>query len=244
MIGVPLHGLSGSYQFRNCLDDVLGYMVKKGFKLQATYVPSSLLPANRNTIVRKGLEVGAKYIMMFDGDQTFQPDIIELLMEHRKPVVSALYFVKTPPFRPLMLRRVNHEYVPVIHWEDGELVSVDAMGGGGLLIETSVFNRIPAPAFACPPTFLRYNGARRKYEIDKEIRKQGIDKVLGEDVWFAHLCEECEVEMFVDTNVVMGHIGDHIYTDAEFRMAYEDGMFKELEDKYGELLKSARVNSN
>ena len=231
-VGVPIHKAEGSYKFRDYLDRCLRYMYAKGYTVKLAWSQSSLLPENRIHLAQMALKSKALYAMFFDSDQTFQEDIIEQLMRHGKPIVSAMYFQKSWPYRPLLLDYFanGRMYKHVTEWKEGELREVDACGGGGLFVETAIFNRIPKPWFCVPPNFLRYDGAKRKFYIDAEALTDKYDNNLlrGEDAWFCHVAKEAGFPIFVDTGVIMGHIGDHVYSDRDFAVAKESGAFKEI----------------
>jgi len=229
LVGVPIHMYQGSYRFRDCLDNALAYTYSKGYTLKIVWKQSSLLPKNRIAIVEEAIKHEARYTMMFDCDQIFDKDIILRLLSHGKPIVSALYFSKTPPYKPVMMRGIkNHLYNTVLEWKEGDLIEVDTCGGGGLLIETAVFNRIPRPWFCTPPIFFYYDGKEKRFRINEEYyadKNLDNNELVGEDVWFCHIARESGFPVHVDTAAVMGHLGDHVFCDDEFHLAVKEGLY-------------------
>lgn len=100
------------------------------------------------------------YLMFFDEDMIFSPDTIDKLVAHRLPLVGGLYFMKSPPWWPLLFRYKTKLTVPhpmygetgmydiIGHWTDGELLRVDAMGCGCMLIHRTVLETVPPPWFS------------------------------------------------------------------------------------------------
>ncbi len=63
--------------------------------------------------------------------------------------------------------------------------------------------------------------------------------IVGEDVWFCNLIRSRGHKIVVDTSMILGHLGEHVFSDSEFKMAYEDGMWEKDEQRMRVLLKEA-----
>jgi len=157
----------------------------------------------RNNLVDKALEIGATHLLMCDVDQVYHPDTITRLLSHRLPVVGALVHRRYPPFDSLMLKTVEIDerrngYVSIDEWKDGELVEVDATGGGCLMFNMEVFRKIPRPWFK---TSLNPDGS-----------------VVGEDIGFCQELKKAGYRIFVDTSVPAGHLTTMIVNTATNRL--------------------------
>lgn len=145
----------------------------------------------RNNLVEKAFEIGATTLMMMDVDQVYHPQTITRLLSHRLPVVGALVHRRYPPFDSLMLKSVEIDerrngYVSIDEWKDGDLVEVDATGGGCLMFNMQVFRKMPRPWFKAS---LNPDGS-----------------VLGEDIHFCQELKAAGYRIFVDTSVPAGHL--------------------------------------
>jgi hypothetical protein len=145
----------------------------------------------RNNIIDKALEIGATNLIMMDVDQVYHPQTITKLLSHRLPVVGALVHRRYPPFDSLMLKTVEIDerrngYVSIDEWKDGELIEVDATGGGCLMFNMDVFRKIPRPWF--------------------KASKNPDGSILGEDIYFCQQLKAAGYKIYVDTSVPAGHL--------------------------------------
>lgn len=157
----------------------------------------------RNNLVEKALQIHASHLIMMDVDQVYHPQTITRLLSHRLPIVGALVHRRYPPFDSLMLRAVRVSenvmgYEPIDEWKDGELVEVDATGGGCLMFEMSVFRKMPRPWFRT------------------ERNPDGTP--IGEDIGFCRDLKDAGYRIFVDTSVPAGHLSTMIVNTATNRL--------------------------
>ncbi len=238
LVGIPLHGLEVFLPFYQRLNKCLHYTAQHGIRPKLAFVASSLLTENRNGLCREAIKCGARWLMTFDSDQLFDEDIIIRFIEHKVPVVGALYVIKAPPFRPLMYAEVeDREYASILKWTPGSIVEVDAMGMGACLIETGVLEKCPKPWFACPPMYLYYDPDRKMPRMDMERwtnKEFDHSRTWGEDVWFCHLLSRTGVKMYVDTGAVIGHIGTHVFDTQEYELHKDEQYYKDELVKHGE----------
>jgi GT2 family glycosyltransferase len=153
----------------------------------------------RNNIVEKAINEGCTHLIMMDTDQVYHPDTIPRLLSHNLPVVGALVHRRYPPFDSLMLKHSvvgerTNRYDSIDEWEEGELVEVDATGGGCLMFNMEVFKKIPHPWF----------------RADK--------KGVGEDIGFCQDLKAAGYRIFVDTSVPAGHLTTMIVNTATNRL--------------------------
>ena len=133
------------------------------------------LDRNRNEMcdrVANATKYQADYLLMVDGDNILPPDALERLLEHcsdEYPVVSGLYFRKTPPYKAVPGHYgewEKHEtmrgtiesmgfvdkngeqclmYQPVKDFDT--IQQIDVAGCGCLLVRTDVFAKLEQPFF-------------------------------------------------------------------------------------------------
>ena len=158
----------------------------------------------RNEIVERALMEGVSHLIMMDVDQVYHQETITRLLSHRLPVVGALVHRRYPPFDSLMLRKVpiNEKadgYESVDEWEDGELVEVDATGGGCIMFDMEVFKKLPRPWF-------------------RDDRVPEGSPPIGEDIGFCQDLQAAGYRIFVDTSVPAGHLTTMIVNTATNRL--------------------------
>jgi len=154
--------------------------------------------ALRNNLVERALAEGCTHLIMMDVDQVYHPRTIPQLLSHRLPVVGCLVHRRYPPFDSLMLRVVEgpefNRYDSIDEWKEGELVEVDATGGGCLMFDTQVFRKMPRPWF----------------RDDRE----GV----GEDIALCQDLKAAGYKIYVDTSVPAGHLTNMIVNTATNRL--------------------------
>lgn len=139
LIGVPCGEVARSNEFWG---SILGLQVPD--KNVHLYKSVSKSPSmNRNEIIRQAQAIGAKKIFFADDDHVLPRDTIMRLHKHDVDVVSALYPMGWYPFQPAAFKEQDEKgkVTPfVLSKDDKGLQEVKAVGAGGLLIKTSVFD--------------------------------------------------------------------------------------------------------
>ena len=149
--------------------------------------------AVRNNLVDQALRLGCTHILMMDTDQVYyDPDMIQKLMNHEKPVVGARVHRRYPPFDPILLQEKDGKHYHMDHDDierivsNGETVEVPATGCGCILYDTRVFIDID------PPWFVH--------------SKTDDGRAKGEDIYFCEQLRRSGFEIFVDTSIDIMHL--------------------------------------
>jgi hypothetical protein len=159
----------------------------------------------RNNLVEKALSMNCTHAIFMDVDQVYHPKTIPQLLSHKIPVVHALVHRRYVPFDSLMLRKVEIDintsgYESIDEWKDGELVEVDACGGGCGMYNMDVFRKMPYPWF------------RNDKQTDRSLPP------IGEDIGWCMDLKEAGYRIFVDTSVPAGHLATMIINTATNRL--------------------------
>lgn len=105
----------------------------------------------RNMIVRMMLEAGHDWLLFLDDDQIFHPSLLTDLLAHDVEIVGGLYLRRDEPFtaNAYIGRTAQGGFVPIDlnDYQGDELLEVDAVGTGAMLIRRGVFERMPEPWF-------------------------------------------------------------------------------------------------
>ena len=81
------------YDLAKCM----AYTASAGVSLNIYTVNGSILPQNRDLLVKAGQESGATHYMWFDDDMRFPKDSILRLLEHDNEIVCANYRFRNSP---------------------------------------------------------------------------------------------------------------------------------------------------
>ena len=149
----------------------------------------------RNRASMELLKTDFTHLLMLDIDHVHPTDIIQrlarwVLKDPKKyQVVGGLNFRRSEPYDPCAYKVGPDNSMYTITWEkDDEIMEVDRLGTGSILIAREVFETIP------PPWFVNdYSQAWR-------------DAWPGEDIGFNKKCVEHGIKMWVDLTVTSPHI--------------------------------------
>lgn len=131
------------------------------------------------------------FLYQSDTDHQFGPDILARLLYYKKKikaeVISGIYTYKFPPYQPVAnVWGEKGQVIPLGAWHpDTEILEVGPVGGGCLLVETQVFNRIKHELHA--PPFNIIQGLSEDYSFCKRCRDLNIKIHLAMKVEAHHL---------------------------------------------------------
>ena len=157
----------------------------------------------RNYIVEAALTAGCTHLLMLDDDNlinwngefTFTPNgkqaAYEFLNKMLEPfendlnvgIVGALYYQRDPMYYPVVLKMAPNGDYSYLKDEEitGGLQEVDVTGGGCMLINMNLFDKIDQPWFT----------PEHEYGTDMQICKQA---------------KNAGYKVFCDTSIVLGHV--------------------------------------
>jgi len=160
----------------------------------------------RNRASMELLKSDFTHLLMLDIDHVHPHDIIQRLAKwvlkdpKKYQVVGGLNFRRSEPYDPCAYKISADGSMYTIAWEkDDEIVEVDRLGTGSILIAREVLETIP------PPWFVNdYSQAWR-------------DAWPGEDIGFNKKCQESGIKMWVDLTVTSPHITPAIIDGATWQ---------------------------
>lgn len=165
-----------------------------------------LTPAAREALASAALAANADYILMYDDDMIIPQDLFERLYRHDVDIVGALAFTRNPPHYPVIFKQEKgYDYVHktdyfinqhVRNYPKNSLVRCDAVGFGAVLIKMDVIRKMRKPYF------MSTCGS-------------------GEDILFCYkAAQEVGAKVYMDTSVILGHLGAPIVIDEVYAEEY------------------------
>lgn len=155
---------------------------------------------NRNYCVVQAQRNKSDYLLFVDDDMTFPVDTLDRLLAHDKDVIGVNSYSRCLPLSSTVgLMDAKGEYMhPSKHteWEmripDG-LFKAYFVGAGVMLINMNVFGKIKKPYF----TFT--------YDNNGQV-------IHGEDGNFCNNVKKAGMDVWCDSSIEIGHIGEYIYS--------------------------------
>jgi len=159
------------------------------------------LDKGRNVLVQKFLKSEYDWLLMLDTDQYFNPEDVDRLLESARErkagVISGLYFANERPPRPAIYRWTEEGRAKSFtEWEDHEVIEVDGVGAGFLLVHRQVYEALNDPT--------QYAGRGGSWFTQNMTGPQG--QLLNEDSSFCARVRDAGYKILVDTDVFIGHI--------------------------------------
>ena len=178
------------------------------YRIAADFAPKGDLCHNRNLLVKNFLEKGFDYILFIDSD-VVPPLNIMNMVEDGKDVVSAVNYIwsKFGTVLPLIMKESEDKTGYKFHIDAAgskeNIVEVEGVGTGCLLVKREVFLKIQKPYF--------------EFSYDKD----GLMS-CSEDYNFCKKCRKAGYKIFVDKRFVTEHysvIDKKSINDAMVKMA-------------------------
>jgi hypothetical protein len=156
----------------------------------------------RNSACQAALDSGADFLYFLDSDVVPPNDAVLRLMAHNLPIVSGVYFRRSPPLGvPVLMKRnpIGGQLSWLSHLPGPGLLEVDVVGAGCLLIQRQVLEKLP-------PQRPGY----RWFDWRVNLRGLGVvdeQTCLSEDYSFNLHARAHGFQTWVDTSIICRHIG-------------------------------------
>lgn len=150
----------------------------------------------RNQAVHDFLSMDFEYLFFLDDDVICPPDTIIRLQSHKLPIVSGMYFRRQPPICPCALRNQPGGRQWLTNFKMPEMVEVDYVGAGCLLIHRDVFRTVKHNSVSSP--WFDWTVDR----IDMEPNNR-----MSEDFTFCDRVREAGYKVLIDSSIQCRHAG-------------------------------------
>lgn len=194
------------------MDDRQSYLKPGEFALRYI-VQGNILIHQRNQCVR---DMDGDWILFIDSDMVWQPraikDIIETRAKYDFDILGALCHQRSAPYQPTVYVKdpKGHGYTFLEKWPQGAALKVDATGMAFCIIHKRVFDRMSEAAVGEPMPPLE----ERRLKPPPPIFEWPFD--YGEDFAFCQRAQATGSEIYVDTTIEIGHVGQQIITRDTF----------------------------
>ena len=155
---------------------------------------STILLTQREKLATEAVALGAEYMLWLDSDMVFPSTTAVRLMSHNEPVVAANYVRRQKPYKGVAYETIGDWQNPLPFEVQDELVPVEGIGMGCMLVKTSVFKELSKPWF------------------DFQWSPESND-FLGEDMYLCQKMANAGYTVKVDTvlSQEMHHLGTYAF---------------------------------
>jgi GT2 family glycosyltransferase len=165
------------------------------------YVGGLYVQDNRNELVDEALRLGADWLLQLDADESFEPQILRILMQtadkKTRPIVFGLYSnAVNPPgeasggfiLMDMIYKEVETgEYQFIVPPSEIKPFEIDAAGSGIMLTHTGVYKKLEYPWFIA--TYCLPTGKKRLQPMNEDIAFCRTARKRGYHLWCAPLAE-------------------------------------------------------
>lgn len=182
LIEIP-HTGSFPWQFVHSFPLMMVTAMQNNINIEYELRGHSLVYDAREGAAKYFLESDNDYLLFLDSDMMPSRDMLLKLIEHDKPIVSALAFRRVPDYEPCIFKIVKDERVEMYRDYPKGLIEVAGVGMACTLIKKEVFEKVPQPWFT--------------------------PGKLGEDLSFCRRANEAGIPIYCDTNLICKHVGSY-----------------------------------
>jgi len=210
MIAIPC-GNELDVNFVISLTELLQHPKPDDLMIDLEWEPGSLVYDARNILSQRAVMGNYDYVLWFDSDMSFQPDILDRMLEsiEGRECVCGMFFSRRPPFRPTIYQNCDIDKA-----EDGEVV-----------INFEQVKPIPEGIFeiaACG-----FAAVLIRTELLKEIFDKGGLPFspmlgLGEDLSACVRFRELGHKLHCDSSIIVGHTAKVIVGGDDYRIAWNN----------------------
>lgn len=172
----------------------------------------SLVYNARNNLARQAIKAEADYVLWLDSDMVFSPDLLQRMMKVSKEngidFLTGLCFRRKPPYTPCLFDKLERlengagaSYTALMSVPEGRF-KVGGCGFAGVLMTTDVILSVSA----------KFGGRM-------------FDPLpgFGEDVAFCWRARQCGYDIWCDSEIELGHVGNCIVTRKYFEAYNGEG---------------------
>ena len=179
-------------KFFDCLEQL---QVPEGTALQRS---SNYNAAhNRNELI---CAMEGEWHLFLDDDHAFEDNALLRLLDRDVDIITGLYARRYPNFDPTVYYKFDSKEkdTKLYTWEglseESGLLEIEACGAGFLLVKKKVFE-------AMKPPYFRVGGSHwQNWALEQDV--------IGEDTGFCERAREMGFKVYVDLDVLIGHIPD------------------------------------
>jgi choline kinase len=180
--------------FSYSLTNLMKTSTQMGIDVHLFFNASTILINQREQLIDQAIQIKSDWVLWLDSDMVFPSTTLLRLLSHNQNIVACNYMKRSNPMKSVAFMDISdwESWVPL--QKQDELLTVEAIGMGCVLIKTEIFNQLKKPYF--------------EYTYDNKTQDW-----LGEDFTLFKKINYLGYEVKVDTNLSneIYHIGSYAF---------------------------------
>ena len=169
-----------------CLLELVKFNTMNNIDTQVFMDSSTVLLTQRERLATMALELNAEYTLWLDSDMVFPSTTAARLMSQKEEVVAANYIRRQLPAKGVAYEKIWDWQNPLGFDIQDQLVPVEGIGMGCMLMKTDIFREIPQPWFEFQWTPESNDHLGEDMILCQKIAKTGrtvkVDTVLSQEL--------------------------------------------------------------
>jgi hypothetical protein len=169
----------------------LGNLIKTttqiGIDVHLFFDASTILINQRENLIGQAIAMKSEWVLWLDSDMMFPPTTLLRLLAHKQDIVACNYMKRASPFKSVAFMDTNdwESWVPL--QSEDELLTVEAIGMGCVLMRTSVFEKLNRPYFEYTYQPKTKDWGGEDFTLFKKLNKVGhqvkVDMNLSNEIY-------------------------------------------------------------
>ncbi len=180
--------------FSYSLTNLMKTSTQMGIDVHLFFNASTILINQREQLIDQAIQIKSDWVLWLDSDMVFPSTTLLRLLSHNQNIVACNYMKRSNPMKSVAFMDISdwESWVPL--QKQDELLTVEAIGMGCVLMKTEIFNQLKKPYF--------------EYTYDNKTQDW-----LGEDFTLFKKINYLGYEVKVDTNLSneIYHIGSYAF---------------------------------
>ena len=130
-----------------CLAEMVKLNTMNNIDTHVVMEASTILLTQRERLALEAQNIGAEYMLWLDSDIVFPASTALRLLAHQEDVVAANYIRRQPPYKGVAYETIGDWQNPLPYETYDELVEVEGVGMGCMLVKTEILDKIQRPWF-------------------------------------------------------------------------------------------------
>jgi hypothetical protein len=173
--------------FSYSLGNLIKTTILMGIEVHLFFDASTILINQRENLINRAFEVKSEWVLWLDSDMMFPPTTLLRLLAHDQDIVACNYMKRSYPFKSVAFMDTNdwESWVPL--QSEDELLTVEAIGMGCVLMRTSVFEKLNRPYFEYTYQPKTKDWGGEDFTLFKKLNKVGhqvkVDMNLSNEIY-------------------------------------------------------------
>jgi hypothetical protein len=173
--------------FSLSLGNLIKTTTQMGIDVHLFFDASTILINQRENLVGQAIAMKSEWVFWLDSDMMFPPTTLLRLLAHKQDIVACNYMKRASPFKSVAFTDTNdfESWIPI--QSEDELVTVEAIGMGCVLMKTELFKKLEKPYFEYTYQPKTNDWGGEDFTLFKKLNKVGhqvkVDMNLSNEIY-------------------------------------------------------------